>query len=71
LNASVNAPLAEGDGDAAGSNAELKRGICPGQIGEESNGWLDDGGLEQLRSEPLVSLSYPLTKVGDSAKLKA
>jgi len=60
----LNATLAEGDGDAAGSNAELKSGTCPGQIGEESNGWLDYRGLEQLRPERLVSLSNPLIKVG-------
>jgi hypothetical protein len=56
--------LAEGDGDAAGSNAELKSGTCPGQIGKESNGWLDYRGLEQLRPECLVSLSYPIIEVG-------
>ncbi|HEY6684768.1 MAG TPA: hypothetical protein VI094_01030 [Propionibacteriaceae bacterium] len=56
--------MAEGDGDAAGSNAELKSGTGPGQIGKESNGWLDDRGLEQLRPERLVSLGYPLIEVG-------
>jgi hypothetical protein len=56
--------LSEGDGYAAGSDAELKRGTCPGQIGEESNCWLDYRELEQLRPERLVSLSHPLIKVG-------
>ena len=58
-----NAPVAKGDGDAAGANAEFKSGPCPSQIGKELDGWLNYPRLEELWPQKVKPLSNPLVEV--------